>query len=91
MTVVVTVCLVLLVLLETSWFLVYVTGPWRSTRLGWVWLLKGGLLAAMWLLLLVDASHNVPEPAWAALGIGMVVAHVAWLWATIRARFGTFS
>lgn len=82
--------LALLAVIETAWFVVYVTGPWRDTSLGWVWLLKGGLLACLWCLMLVNRHlFDVPDRAWIALGGGLVVAHAAWLYATVRARFFT--
>lgn len=84
----ITVLLGVLAALQTAWFLVYVTGPWRDTRLGWVWLLKGSLLAIMWWLLFVNQHHDVPDLAWKALAVAMVVATAAWLVATIRVRLG---
>ena len=78
-----------LAVMQTAWFAVYLTGPWRATRLGWVWLLKGGLLAVIWSLLFVDETIvNVPTAVWAGLGVAMLTATAAWLWATVRVRCG---
>jgi hypothetical protein len=86
---IVTLLLLALAILQTAWCLVYGTGPWRATRLGWVWLLKGSLIALVWWLLWYDRRyHDVPDVVWVALGVGLLVATSAWLVATIRARRG---
>ena len=78
-----------LALTQTAWFLVYVTGPWRDTRLGWVWLLKGGVLGTIWWTWLIDeTTTNVPNTVWLIEAVAMLCATVVWLVATIRARRG---
>lgn len=78
-----------LAVLQVAWFVVYVTGPWRDTRLGWAWLLKGGMFALLWVTWFVDvAVVNVPDWLWTALGVGLLAATATWLWATIRVRMG---
>lgn len=84
----ITAALGVLAALQIAWCLIYGTGPWRATRLGWVWLLKGSLLAILWSLLFADRFHDMPDLVWVALAVGMVVATSAWLWATVRVRCG---
>lgn len=77
--------------LQVAWCLVYVTSAWRSTPLGWVWLLKGGALGVVWTLLLVHQVRPIPDGVWVALLGLLIVATGIWLWVTIQARFGKFA
>jgi hypothetical protein len=77
---------------QTAWFVAYGTGPWRDTRLGWVWLLKGGVIGVVWWTWLADETvHNVPDALWLAEAVAMLAATAVWLVATIRARRGWLS
>ena len=79
-----------LAVVQTAWCVVYGTGAWRSTPLGWVWLLKGGGFAALWVALFVDRLVDLPHPLWHLLAALLSVATTWWLVVTIRARFGKY-
>ena len=86
-----TIGLGILASLQLAWCLVYASGAWRSTPLGWVWLFKGGTLAVVWLLLFVDRVVDVPSPVWVVVAGLLIAATATWLWFTVQARFGRFA
>lgn len=81
----------LLAALQITWCLVYASGAWRDTPLGWVWLFKGGALAVVWALLFVNELTHLPGVVWAVLACVLVAATATWLWVTILARFGKYA
>ena len=80
-----------LALVQTAWCVVYISGAWRTTPLGWVWLLKGGSFAALWLALFVDQIVDMPHWLWLLLAALLAVATTTWLVVTIKARFGKYA
>lgn len=83
--------LIVLAIEQIAWCIVYVSGAWRDTPLGWVWLFKGGCLAVVWAALLLDQVVNVPDVAWVLLLLALIAATGVWLRVTILARFGRFA
>lgn len=83
--------LAVLAALQLAWWVVYASGAWRDTPLGWVWLFKGGCLAVVWAALLVDQIIDVPSAAWVVLLLALIAATGTWLWVTIQARFGKYA
>lgn len=86
-----TIGLGLLATLQMAWCLVYASGAWRATPLGWVWLFKGAALAVVWALLFVNEITHLPGAVWAVLASILVAATGTWLWVTIQARFGKYA
>lgn len=76
----------LLWLIQSAWCIYYALRyPWRTTRLGPVWLAKGSLLAIVWPLLAVNQVAHLPEWVWTVLiAPALIVATTAWLVVTVR-------
>lgn len=77
--------------LQISWVLYYgLRYRWRSTRLGPVWLAKGGLLAVVWPLLAVNEVVHLPTWVWSVvIAPGLIAVTAAWLIVTVHVRRST--
>ena len=79
--------LVTLAVLQVAWWVYYVRKyRWHETRLGPVWLAKGGMFALLWTALIVDNTVGIPDWVWTLiLGPGLIAATAWWLVVTVRA------
>ena len=80
-----------LAVVQTLWCVVYGTGAWRTTPLGWVWLLKGGGFALLWVALFVNRLADLPDWLWVLLSVVLATATTLWLVVTVKARFGKYA
>lgn len=80
--------LVVLSVLQIAWGVYYgLRYRWRQTPLGPVWLAKGGVLAMLWPLLVVNEFARVPTWVWSwVIGPLLILATGRWLWVTVRVR-----